>query len=230
MSVEARVIPWSHSSLGAFETCGFRYLQERVLRVIPKKTFAEAQEGIDKHKAIEDYLKSVADLQDTKLKSLVDSTLGHLDYRHLKFEHKLAVTKDRAPCSYDRAESPEVYHRGIIDVMYADPEDPVAHLFDWKNGKVNEHSDQLKANAICVMAHHPHVQRVDTNYVWMKHNHVTKGRVYRDFSAEIWTRFCARVDRMEQKAKEGVWTKNPSGLCKKHCPVTSCEFNGQRES
>lgn len=224
--MSAKVLPWSHSSLGAFENCPYRYQQERILKVTPKKVFKEASDGINKHAAIENYLKSAGALQleDPKLKKLVDATLANCDHAYLKFEHKLAVTKDLQPCAWDDAAA---YHRGILDVMYVHPEEPVAAIFDWKNGKVNEYSDQLKANAICVMAHYPHVQKVLTEYVWMMHNRTTKGRVFREFIDELWTKFVKRADRLENALLLNVWPKKQSGLCKKYCPVTSCEHNGE---
>lgn len=220
----AKVLPWSYSSLTAFETCPFRYQQERILKVIPKVVYKEADEGVKRHAAIEHYLKGEAPLEDTKLRELVDSTLQHLNPTCFKYEHKLAITKDRQPCEWDDSDA---YYRGILDVMYVDPAWKNGAIYDWKNGKVNEYSEQLKANALLVMAHYPHVETVHTEYVWMRFNKTTPAKVFRDFSEPIWVKFVKRVDKLEDALDKDKWPKKTSGLCKKYCPVKSCEFNGE---
>ena len=220
----AKVLPWSYSSLTAFETCPFRYQQERILKVIPKVVYKEADEGVKRHAAIEHYLKGEAPLEDTKLRELVDSTLQHLNPACFKYEHKLAITKDRQPCEWDDSDA---YYRGILDVMYVDPAWKNGAIYDWKNGKVNEYSEQLKANAMLVMAHYSHVETVHTEYVWMRFNKTTQAKVFRDFSEPIWVKFVKRVDKLEEALDKDKWPKKTSGLCKKYCPVKSCEFNGE---
>lgn len=220
----ANVLPWSYSSLTAFETCPFRYQQERILKVIPKVVYKEADEGVKRHAAIEHYLKGEAPLEDTKLKELVDTTLQHLNPTCFKYEHKLAITKERTPCDWDDSSA---YYRGILDVMYVDPAWKNAAIYDWKNGKVNEYSEQLKANALLVMGHYPHVETVHTEYVWMRFNKTTQAKVFRDFSEPIWTKFVRRVDKLEEALDKDKWPKKSSGLCKKYCPVTLCEHNGE---
>lgn len=219
----SKVLPWSYSSLTSYENCPFRYQQERILNVIPKVVYKEADEGVKRHAAIELYLKGEASLDDTSLRKLVDNTLQHLAPSNFKYEHKLAITKDRQPCEWG---SPDAYYRGILDVMYVDPNSTSGAIYDWKNGKVNEYSEQLKANALLVMSHYPHVQTIHTEYVWMRFGKTTQAKVFRDFSDGIWQKFIKRVDRLEQALQNDTWPKRPSGLCKKYCPVTSCEHNG----
>ena len=219
----SKVLPWSYSSLTAYENCPHRYQQERILKVIPKVIYSEADEGVKKHAAIEHYLKGEQPLEDTALKKLVDNTLQHLAPSHFRYEHKLAITKDRQPCDWNDSHA---YYRGILDVMYVDPKSNNGAIYDWKNGKVNEYSEQLKANALLVMAHYPHVTTVHTEYVWMRFNKTTQAKIFRDFSEPVWDKFKKRVDKLENALVSDNWPKRPSGLCKKYCPVTSCEHNG----
>lgn len=219
----SRVLPWSYSSLTAYETCPYRYQQERILKVTPKVVYKEADEGVKKHAAIEHYLKGEKPLEDQDLKQLVDTTLAKLTTTNFKYEHKLAVTKDRQPCDWNDSDA---YYRGILDVMYVDPASPNGAIYDWKNGKVNEYSEQLKANSILVMAHYPHVNTVHTEYVWMRFNKTTPAKIFRDFSDAIWMKFVKRVDKLEEALQTDCWPKRTSGLCKKYCPVNNCEHNG----
>lgn len=216
------ILPWSYSALTGYETCPHRYYRERIVEDISKFDTKESSEGVKKHLEIELYLKGEKPMMPGLVKNIVDSTLApHADA--VKFyEQKLAITKDRKPCDW---EDPEAYHRGIIDVLCAYPTS-TAFIFDWKSGKVNEYSDQLKANAITVFAHYEQVQTVCTEYIWFNQNKTTAGKVFRDLSNNVWDKFVARADRLEQALANENWPKRPSGLCKKYCPVTSCEFNG----
>lgn len=219
----SKVIPWSYSSLTGYETCPHKYHAVRIAKTVPGKTFSEADEGVKRHKDIEHYLKGEFPLKDAALKKLVDNTLAPYNPKFYKYEHKLAITKDRAPCDWN---DPNCYHRGVIDVMYVDPNSNGAAIFDWKNGKVNLYSQQLVANSICLFAHYPHVDRVNTEYVWMKFGKTTPAKVYRDNIERTWIRFVKRADELEAALAENNWPKRPSGLCKNYCEVTTCEHNG----
>lgn len=221
----SKVIPWSYSSLTNYENCPHKYYEVRIAKTTPPKTFSEADEGVQKHKIIERYLKGESTIVDKPLKRLVDNTLEALNPTYFKYEHKLAVTKDRQPCEWD---DPNCYHRGVLDVMYVDPMDPVGRIFDWKNGKINAYSEQLKANSICVFAHYPHLKEVKTQYVWMKFGRTTPGSNHVEFMDRAWSRFVSRAASMEAALENNDWPKRPSGLCKKHCEVFTCEFNGSK--
>lgn len=216
------ILPWSYSALTSFENCPYRYYRERIAEDIEKTEFKESSEGVKKHTAIELHLKGEQPLEDQQLLKVVNDTLGPHKGAKQFYEHKLAVTKDRQPCDYD---DPKAYHRGILDVLCV-YDHPTAFIFDWKSGKVNEYSQQLQANAITVLANYPHVQSVNTEYIWFKFGQTTPGKVFRDTSDKIWVRFIERVNRLEKAFADNRWPKMKSGLCKKHCPVFDCEHNG----
>jgi hypothetical protein len=48
----------------------------------------------------------------------------------------------------------------------------------------------------------------------------------RDQKAAAWWRYRERTARLEASFANDVWNPNQTPLCKKHCPVISCEFNG----
>lgn len=223
--MSAKVIPWSYSSLTNFENCPYQYFKVRVEKSVPRMEFKEAAAGTNIHKDVELYCKGEAPLENQSLKQLVDETLHGLDKSCLHFEYQLSVTKDQQATEWD---AENCYHRGILDVLYVD-DSPVAQIFDWKSGKINLYSQQLKANAITVFAKYPHVETVKTNYVWLKFNQKTPGKVFRDFKEPIWEQFVKRADKLEAALANNVWPKNKTGLCKRYCPVTSCEHNGLRE-
>lgn len=222
--MQKSVIPWSYSSLTGFENCPFQVYEVKITGHTPRKEYKESSDGISVHKQIETYCKGTEEVLPENLKTQVDRVITGLDPAFFLFEHKLAITQDRTP-----AEWWTCYHRGVIDVLHVEEGNPVAHIFDWKTGKVDEYSQQLKANAICVFAHFPFVQEVRTSYVWLKFNKETNGKVYREFADKIWQNFETRVGRMKAAEEKNEWPKKPSGLCKRHCPVTTCEHNGSYE-
>jgi hypothetical protein len=223
--MSAQVIPWSYSSLTSYENCGFRFAAERIHKTVQKKQYQEAANGIDIHKVIELHLTENKPLPDATVKAMVDTALRGREVKFMKFEHKLGVTKDLQPCDY--YDKNDCYYRGILDVMYVNPENSTGAIFDWKNGKPNAYSEQLKANSALVFAHYPHITTVHNEYVWLRHKDTTPSKVFRDFYQPIWERFIKRVDRLQHALATDTWYKKPSGLCKKYCPVTHCEHNGE---
>lgn len=220
-----RIIPWSYTSLTSYETCPFQFASLRVHRTAKKETLEDAAAGIKNHADIENHYKTGSAIQDKKIIPIVQKTLEGLDKSLLKFEYRFAVTEAKTDTEY---RSPDAYCRAIADVVYVD-DSPVALIKDWKNGKkIDEYSKQLELTSLCLFARFPHVQRVDTEYVWMRHGVTTKDRVYREFSEGAWKKFDDRVKRLKLALELDAWPKKPSGLCKAHCPVTLCEFNGKR--
>ena len=64
-------------------------------------------------------------------------------------------------------------------------------------------------------------------FLWLKDKAVDKEHFKRSDIGAIWSRFLPRVERLEKAVKDGDFPPKPSGLCKKWCPVTTCEFHGE---
>jgi hypothetical protein len=57
---------------------------------------------------------------------------------------------------------------------------------------------------------------------------LSKHRITRAQIEQAWWRWRERVAKLEAAHTTGVWNPKQSGLCKKYCPVTTCEFQGVR--
>lgn len=218
-----RVLPYSYSSLTSFENCAFKHYKVKVSKEVKEQQYQAAADGIDIHKQAEDYIKSRVPFEGKyapKVISTVSAMLATGNPIHA--EHQLAVTRDMKPTGWW---DENCHSRGVLDVYQVNG--TTAEIKDWKTGKSNAFTQQLKHNALLVFIHEPAVQTVNYEYVWLKEGFSTKGKVHRDFLQAHWDSFEKRVIIMEKALVENKWPKKPSGLCRQYCPVTECEHNGQ---
>lgn len=218
------IIPWSYSSLTNFETCAYQFFCTRIAKTTPTKPFQASQDGIKRHKAIEDYLREGKPLPPEVPQKLVDKTMLGFDPDKILVECDYGITFEREPCSFwDK----NCYYRGKLDVVYQEEGNPIGHLIDWKSGKIREESKQLEAGAVLLFARFPHLEEIKTSYVWFKYDHVTPNSIKRSEVEKVWAPFVARVEVLKKAFEQGNWPKKPSGLCREYCPVTTCEHNGE---
>ena len=138
-------------------------------------------------------------------------------------EYKIGLTKSLKPTGFfDK----DVWLRCVVD--YGNVLPTKVALLDWKTGKPKEDFDQLGLFAGAGFALYPHVETINTAYVWLKNGTMTTKSFHRDeIRDEVWTPMLHRVSRMEELIGEGKFDPRPSGLCRKHCPVKQCEFCGE---
>ena len=136
-------------------------------------------------------------------------------------ELKMAFSRELQPTSYfDNI----TWFRGVIDLLMLRP--PVAVAWDWKTGKVIDDLVQLGLFAQMIFAHHPDIEQVETAYVWLGNDAITHQSWTRDKMAGIWASVWPDVQRMEQAYVSGQYDPMPGGLCKRWCPVESCQYHG----
>lgn len=140
----------------------------------------------------------------------------------LLVEQKLAIQRDFAPCSYF---APAVWFRSVGDVIRVDG--PVALGLDWKTGKVLHDSVQLMLLAQCIFSHYPEVQRVRTEFIWLKDDCTTHEIWDRPTIARAWVTLLPRVQVLEDAARTMNYPPKPGRLCRKYCPVTACPYHGK---
>lgn len=203
----------------------------RVAKRVHEPETEELRWGNKVHKAIEETIKPTAPLTPdlietvTPYKKVVESI--KLIPGNLEVEKQLAVTKFLQPSSYY---SDDVWCRGKADVTIENGE--VICVFDWKTGGRDEaailrHSpDQLYLMSLMLKTLYPNAKIFKGAYIWLKHKRLTKFNfLERELS---WNKFLPDVMDMEASFANGYWPKRKSGLCKRHCPVHDCVFNGQR--
>jgi len=223
-SKPANVVPWSFSSLQAYETCPRRFKIIRLQKLITEPQSEAILWGNEVHKALELATLGTKALgpKFQQYQPIVDRITSKPGKRLVEF--KFGLTKSLQPTEFFGR---DVWVRGVIDYGLLTPKIGVA--LDWKTGKPKSDDDQLKLFAGVMLKTYPYLERVKTGYVWLAHNQVNT----QDFTQEdvpgIWAEFAGRVHRMEKSLATDDFPPNPSGLCRAWCPVGRklCDFCGK---
>lgn len=212
---------WSHSALSSFETCPKKHYHIKIKKDVSDPPGPDAQWGLRVHKALEDRLKKGTPLPPSMAgyESIVRKIEG-ISGEPL-VETQFAITREFKPTGwFDK----DVWCRAVIDAGKVGITNGL--LVDWKTGKMKEDSDQLKLSALIGFAHIPTLQSIASSFVWLKDKKMTKDMFSREQIPVLWQEFMPRVTRMEKMIEAGEFPPMPSGLCRRHCPVKSCEFHG----
>lgn len=218
-------IKWSHSALKDFETCARKYHEVRVLKKWPKQEGLEADFGTKLHEACELYVKEGAQLapEFAFMQAALDALITKPGTKYC--EHEMALTWELVPCAMD---APDVWVRGIADLLVIDDDNYTAWVLDYKTGKPKyADTSQLKLMALFVFAHFPKIKRVRGALLFVQYGgHMEKIVVDRSERHAIWWDYRQRVASIEQARDADVWNPKKSGLCRKHCEVRTCEHWG----
>ena len=214
----------SYSGLKEFENCPRKFQATKILKLYPYEESDAARYGNVGHKILEDYINEKKDIPPTHMqfKPVVDAVLSKAG-RHTA-EMSFGVTKELRPCGFfDKG----VWLRGKADVVTLDDEDLKAWIFDWKFGS-NKYPDldQLTFMSLFVFTHYSHIRQINSGLLFMLHKDMRKKRMVRDDVESAWWKVRERLGRIEAAIASEQFPPKPSGLCKRWCPVTSCEHNG----
>ena len=220
------VSPWSYSSLKKFKTCPKQYAEVKVYKNFKEPPFTEATlYGTNFHEAAEHYVRDGTPLPEAfnYVKHYLD-TLRNIPGQKL-CEYRMGLTKELAPCAFD---APDVWCRGVADLLIVNEEKGTARIVDYKSGRSAKYADtaQLELMALMVFRHFPAVRKVKAGLLFVVANHFKPAEYEHEKESVYWRQWMQDVTRLENAYKSGVWNPNPSGLCKKHCVVTSCPHNG----
>lgn len=209
---------WSFSRLKDYQTCPTRYLEIKVLRNFQEVEHPTTAYGTRGHTALELRIRD---------KTPLPSEFSYLEGFAEKLatapgdvycEHELACTRDFAPVEF---EDETRWVRGIIDVLILRDTEAVA--VDFKFGKIKP-TAQLKLMALLVFAKYPMVRTVKSRFLWLQFRDTTDGLYHRKDAPALWQEFIDGAGQMEEAHESGMFMPKPSGLCKAHCPVSTCEF------
>jgi len=214
---------WSFSSLDMFENCPKKYYHLRVVKDVEDKPYEHRQEGEDAHRALRNRLHRGSPLPTglAKLEGICQKLIEAPGEFYL--EHKVALDDNLNPVEWF---SKQAWCRAIFDVAKVNGRKAI--VLDWKMGKKHEESDQLELFAAVLMAWLPEVDEVTTGFVWATDGSLTTDKFTRkDSYALLWSNYHKRVARIEKAIETNVWQPKASGLCRKHCPVSSCAYSGE---
>lgn len=214
----------SYSSLKAFETCPRQYHEVRVLKLHPFVETEERRYGNRLHKAAELYVKSGTPLQPEFdfIKPLLDTLIAKAGAKMP--EQELCVTPKLHPTGWWDADG---YLRGKVDLVVLQPERRHAYVVDYKTGK-DKHidTDQLDICALLLFQHYEWLDVVSSGLLYVGANTFHRHSTRREDAAKLWQQYRERLAAIDGALETGVWNPKRSGLCKKHCPVSNCEFWG----
>lgn len=214
----------SFSAIKDYETCPFKYYNERVTRKYEQPKNEAAIWGDEVHKKIEHCINTGDALPPTmeKYQTIVDIVANSPG--DIYPELKLAVTKDFTPCDFF---SPDAWLRGICDLFVVNGHR--AGALDWKTGKKKKETSQLDIMACLGMAQFPEVEYVISSFVWLQEPSPTRVNpkiVAREDTEELHADFRRRIGNIEYSMAQNCWPMQQSGLCRNWCPVRECPHNG----
>lgn len=219
------IAPWSFSKAKAFEQCPKQFYHEKILQEYPFVETEAIRYGNAFHTAAEEYIRD-----GTSLPKMFDYAQAMLDSLNAKkgvklCEEKLGVTENLSPCSFY---ADDVWYRGIADLLIINEEDELAWVIDYKTGKNAKYADkgQLELMALLVFAHFPKIKNVRAGLLFVVSNNLVKDSYVDSDAGMLWTKWTNKYAIMQMAEKRNVWNPRPSGLCKRHCPVTVCVHNG----
>lgn len=216
--------PWSFSHIRNFETCPHRYEQIDLLKKFKEDDSPHLKEGFYVHDKMARAINYGEPLPPTvPYQHWIDYALKGSG--KVVAEQKLAITRGFTKCEYfDKIK--KVWLRTVADVLRVDGR--WCHIIDWKTGKVKPEPEQLLLIATCALAHHSGIHDITAELVWLGDNTKTTIECTVDDIVKFWgdTMF-DKVKALQEARNTGYFPKKRSGLCRKHCPVTSCEHCGQ---
>ena len=218
---------WSYSSLKLFEQCPRKYYHLRVAKDFKEDDNAEhLMYGKRFHEAAEHYIRDGTPLPEyfAFVKNALDN-LNQIPGEKL-CEYPMGITEDLQPCAFD---APNVWFRGIADLLILNRETGEARVVDYKTGKSAKYADpdQLELMSLCVFKHFPEIKRVKSGLLFVIANSLVKSKCDATQENVLWEKWTNRHQRLKIAMDNDVWNPRPSGLCRKHCVVTSCPHNGR---
>lgn len=218
--------PWSFSSIKAYEQCPRKFFHLKVVRDYKEPETEAILYGKEFHKAAELYVKGEAPLppQFNFVKSTLDNLIRMPGDKLCEYE--MGLTADLRPCGF---KDPEVWWRGVADLVIIDRESGEARVVDYKTGKSAKYADsgQLELMALAVFKHFPEIRKVKAGLLFVVCNEFIKSSYMVDEQDKMWQKWVRDYDRMKASYTNDVWNPRPSGLCRKHCVVTTCPHNGR---
>jgi RecB family exonuclease len=223
--IMSKAAPWSFSRIKAFEQCPKQFYHEKVLKQYPFIQTDAMIYGNQFHKACEDYIGKGEPLPERFM--YIKDALDKLNQREgVKIcEQRLGVTANLEPCTFGAR---NVWFRGIVDLAILDEDSGIGWIIDYKTGKSAKYADkgQLELMALAIFAHYPKITSIRAGLLFVVANKLVKETYEVADRANLWEKWSSNYATMEQAFEADVWNPRPSGLCKRHCPVTECAHNG----
>lgn len=212
----------SHTFHTAWGQCPRKAWHSYIARDIEREDTQALRWGRRVHEALEAHLAHGEPLPEELSHCASLYEFKNLGY-DVQAEMKLAIREDTAPCDFF---DPDVYARGVIDVLVTSPRAPdMAILIDHKTGKVREDKHELELHAMLLKCHRPELRVIKGWYNWLAANRMGVLYDLSDTDAVL-ERLCAVQERIAHAFTLGAEAFPPKQgpLCG-WCPVTKCEYH-----
>ena len=98
---------------------------------------------------------------------------------------------------------------------------------DWKTGRPDDDTTQLKLGAAVIFAHNQNIQHVRSAFMFVNHEQMEREDYVRSDLTEIWGDILPRVRKLVEARQQQNYPPKPGGLCRRYCAVNSCPFHGK---
>lgn len=216
---------WSYSSLSDYELCPHKWAEVRYFKRVPYVQNVQAAAGDSDHKSFENFILGKRPLP-TRLESWTNKLDPLRKAKAVKHpELELAINRDLKPVGWW---APGAWGRAKLDLFMVVPKRREALLFDWKFGKwkANSRFMQLHIAAWMLQLHVPKLRRTTAALVWAQHKSIETVNYSAETMGNYQRAILERVGAMERAVEREDFPPKENFLCRKHCPVKSCKFNG----
>jgi len=224
---------WSFSALDKFYKCPRKFWHYDVGKTIKEPENENMRNGFRVHKAMSDFIinKTPLPTDIERYGDWVTTMITGQPGEKVFAEHKMACTFDLTPCEYFSRKH-KVWLRTVADLLVING--PNALSVDWKTGAEPDgrYEDTLPANfqlrlvALTIFLNFPEVQFIENKYVYLPQGTSTKFDMPRSDLKEFIPQVYEMAGGLQRAVRADAWPPHPSGLCKKHCLVTSCQYHG----
>lgn len=213
---------WSYSQLKNAETCLKRWFHYNVEKDVSEPETEQLRAGNALHSHFEQRLAHGTTLPLGY--GMFEGILAKIVAApgQLYTEQKLAITGAFQPSTYFAR---NVWFRTVVDCAVVKGDQ--AAVFDWKTGKPNEDHTQLQLMAATMFIHTPALQRVRAALMFVNAGESSSAYFLREDMPELWAEILPRVRVMQKARATQEYPPKPSGLCKKYCAVSSCQYYGR---
>ena len=212
---------WSYSSLAEFEICPMKMAAQRFYKTVKQQDTEATIWGKRVHTAAEQAMKH-QHIEDTEAFKVVEPWINVL-WKHpgARFIEEMFCLNDWK--LVDGRENAECTAFVDLGLMHKDKLD----IYDYKTGRMKDDITQLKFYCLLFALKHPHLQKFNAKYIWLKENRTTGFEMERKDLVPVFAELKERVARMKQAYDTENFVAKRNGLCRKWCAVYDCPYCGE---
>ena len=183
---------WSLNRLKTFEACHAKFNYQYNVGLERGPAGPAAQRGIDIHKEIENSIKGIT--PEPHAAGHVSQHLAALKLSGCPVHAEYNLKLDR---EWKAVLSGDYWYHGVIDLL-AFPEPGLAHIRDWKTGKIYpDHDQQKELYSLAVFCAFPETQEIQTFFDYLDLGKTITRTFHPHMIDPAKERWSARVARME---------------------------------